>query len=283
MGPGIPGSTSSIVTGELLHSFGRKGEGPQEFATAPTILQAFADDPGAVWTWDRQAQRLVRWEPQPLTEYEAQIIQLGDPPVRRITWPRRDRLIGMTNSEERRFTLFSEDGEVRGFRSGPILGSENIPLQDRINATTGPSKPCVWPERGFVMMNFSVGRLGLYDLDAGFRGLADVPFPSEVRFEHTDDGGVHHLWRRNWYYNCTANSEHLFALFSGRLDSAFTYEAASSGRFVHVFDWDGNLLGVLELDRDIRGIEIDEERDVLYGSSVVDSKIYQFDLSQVAW
>ncbi len=281
-GAGDPGlHVLNATTGDLIYSMGRRGEGPGEFGDAPSSLEVFSEDPGSVWTWDMLLQRLMRFEPQPISEYEIQVLTLIGPRVRRLVWPEPDRLIGISMSEEERFSFFSPNGDFQHSKSGPILGTDDIPMRARLNATDGPSKTCTWPGRGFAILNFFVGRLEFYDVEAELVRLAEVPFESSVLFEAMDGGRVRHLIPRAWYYDCAATNTTLFALFSGRLRSAFEGDARFSGRYVHMFNWSGKLLGVLELDRDIRSIAINERGTTLFAASLVDSKIYAYDISDL--
>lgn len=283
-GAGDPGlHVLNALTGEILRSIGRKGEGPGEFANAPTSLLAFLEEPGPVWAWDMSLQRLTRFEPKQPPDGSPEVIHLEGPRVRRVVWPDPNRLIGISMSAEERFAVFSDEGTFERFRAGPILGPQDVPFQVRLNATDGPSKACTWPGRGFAIINFFAGRIELYDVDAQFVRTADVPFASEPLFGEMEGGQVSHLTPRSWYYDCVANATTLFALFSGRLRSEYPGDARYSGQFIHVFDWLGNLLGVIHLDRDVRGIAVDDSGDVLYASSLLDSKIYRFDLSSLGW
>ncbi len=37
------------------------------------------------------------------------------------------------------------------------------------------------------------------------------------------------------------------------------------GRFVHVFDWEGNFVTAIQLDTDVAAITVDQDEGVLYG------------------
>ena len=80
---------------------------------------------------------------------------------------------------------------------------------------------------------------------------------------------------RQAYISCSVGQDRLFALFSGRLVSDQTpYEDRSSGRFVHVFDWEGDLGAVFQLDRNVNSITVNSTGDVLFASSLADARIY---------
>ncbi len=65
------------------------------------------------------------------------------------------------------------------------------------------------------------------------------------------------------YVDGSASKNHLFALFSGRTREGGKGRAYM-GRFVHVFDWDGNFVMAIQLDTDVAAITVDEDERVLY-------------------
>jgi hypothetical protein len=269
-------------TGTLLHSLGTRGEGPGEFSTAPFGLAAPFDKSSGVWAWDRGLQRLTLFEPRPVTEYEPVTIRLdSDLPVQRVTFINPERIIGVSHSEEGRFSLFSSDGRRRRVVGGELLGPERAPQEERLKATNASINVCVWPGRGFAIVNFRVGRLEYYDTEARLVRLAEVPFPGDPAFEQSPNGGLRFLPVRSWYFDCTASHDHLFALFSGRLNSAFEGEARFSGEYLHVFDWKGELKSVFRLDRDIRAISVSPSEDQLFATSLVDGRIYRYKLPPI--
>jgi len=108
-----------------------------------------------------------------------------------------------------------------------------------------------------------------------------VPFNWDPIFEPGPGGELAYIGRRNAYRSCSATQDLLFALFSGRLDSAYEGGARQSGRFVHVFDWEGELRAVFELDRDIAVITVNSSGTALYASSYIDAHIYRYDLPRI--
>lgn len=270
------------TTGTLILSLGRRGEGPGNFVAPPWGFIHFPNDPDGLWVFDPQLQRLTRFEALPLSGYEFQTIRLDGPRrAHRVVHVDAGRLVGLADSEEQRFLFFSSRGTYLGNAPGRLLGPPEAPLSERLKATTRGQNICEWPGRGFVIVNQDVARLEYYDSQARFVRLADVPFPMGPLFVEDTSGKLRFSPRRQAYTYCVATRRHLFAAFSGRLRSAYSdagFEERSSAEFVHIFDWMGNLRMVLELDRAVFAITLNEAGSALYATSVVDAAIYRYDL-----
>jgi hypothetical protein len=269
-----------LASGELVRSIGRKGEGPGDLASSPQIHAAPADTTGAIWTWDFRLRRLTRFDPtdpliDPLT------ILVEPPPTAaaawRIAWLESDLLVGIHPSEEERFSLFSASGELRRTAPGTFLGSEEVRLTLRRNVTMSGFLACPWPGRGFAIIYFTVGRIEFYDRDARFVQLASVPFPSEA-FVRNGEGSLVAASGREYYRGCLVHEDRLYATFSGRRAADYEGPSSYAAEFVHVFDWNGVLREVYELEPAIHQIEIPATGEVLYGASLNDATIYRFPL-----
>ncbi|MGH7469772.1 MAG: BF3164 family lipoprotein [Longimicrobiales bacterium] len=270
-------------TGELLYSTGRKGEGPGEFSGNPFGLEIAPGDTSGIWAFDLQFQRLTRFERRPLALDKIPTIHLrGTPRVTRVVWITPDSIVGLSASAESRFSVFGTDGSRLKTVAGQLIGPEDGPHGARLSATTAANKACRWPGRGFVIVNFMVGRIEYYDAQARFVRLAKVPFPSEPIFAPDESGRVVFRTPRRWYLDCATSNQFLYALFSGRLQTAYDGDARASGEYVHVFDWNGDLHAVFRLDRATRPITVNPGGDVLYVGSLVDAGIYRYQLPSIS-
>jgi hypothetical protein len=83
--------------------------------------------------------------------------------------------------------------------------------------------------------------------------------------------------RRSWYASCAATKHHVFALRAGpptEIDWVFTEHDT-----VEVFDWSGELVARLRLDRPVRAITVDGAEEYLYASSLNTASVTRFPLS----
>ena len=259
-----------LDTGELIVSVGRRGDGPGDFGA---ISGLYADFGGgdAVWAWDPTLRRLTRVEPRPLSEQDVLTLDLRNSsfPVQRIALLDPDRIVGHSmQAEEGRFGILSWDGHLLKVvppRPGYLLGPDEGSIELRKRATDAGVVLRGWPSRGFAVANMTAGRIEMFDREAEFKRLADVPFQSGVVFERLDDGQETIVRDRSWYVDVAVADERMFALFSGRHRDAFSPEEAGAGVYVHVFDWlDGSLLEVFELDQAAGSIAVSRTGEWLY-------------------
>jgi hypothetical protein len=153
----------------------------------------------------------------------------------------------------------------------------------RASATNG-SGSCTRPDgRGFAVHYTGAGRIQLYDGDGRLVGLAKVPYPSEEIFKPDPrTRAIVHAPDREYYKDCKYSNRYLFALFKGRrIADNVPKSPASGSRFVHVFDLDGRLLRVLQLDRPVTKIGINDSGTTLYGASLDEAAVYRFRLPPV--
>jgi len=265
-------------SGELMQSVGTRGDGPGGFSSSPFGLLKDAKEAGVIWAWDPGLQRLTRFEPRPLEEYELETVRLeGSPIVQRVVRVDSGRVIGVAGSDEARLALFAPNGRRERTVSFPLPGPDDAPHRSRVNAANQAIVLCSWPGRGFVLAHTQFERIEYYDNNGEFVRLAHVPAPSEPIFEPNEAGVPTFRWRRSHYIGCAASDHRLYALYAGR-DLSSDWALTSSGNAIHVFGWDGRLHGAYRLDMDVSSIEIDPDALLLYATSFVDSGIYRFAL-----
>ena len=98
-------------------------------------------------------------------------------------------------------------------------------------------------------------------------GVGEGPLPVRPRMAEgripANAGYVAHAESRFGYVDATASADFVFALFSGRTMSGYAGHP-NFGRFVHVFDWQGNFKTALQLEHDAVAIATDETGQTLY-------------------
>ena len=249
---------------DLDRAIGRAGEGPGDFKSA-TDLSFRSGDSTAIWIYDTANKRFTRVPRDRMAE--PQVIGPLPHQVLHATWLGADRIVGITRSDSSRFMLLDDQGRVISGVRGTLLGGDTIPLSARSQLSAGV-KLCARPTGGrFAVIYLGAGRVELVDSLGSLRTLADVPFSSNGEFIRDEESGE---WAarlpRNFYVSCAATPERLFVLFSGRKRDMFESEVASSGRFIHVFDWDGRLHDILRLDRDATSLAVVGDRRIIVSS-----------------
>lgn len=257
--------------GMLVRSFGRRGEGPGEYKAAWSLAPGVGPD--EVWVYDLALRRFTRVSLDEAKlrgsgRLDTQMIALQ--PGATVTgpqWVGEQRLVSLGFFDDGRIAEFGADGRLR--RTVGILppGEERIPPHVRQHAYTGSLVTNV--ARGLVAVGTRhADQVEIYRTDGHLLRSARGPFGFAPRFDvaqrpggpalGTDDG------LRFGYVDLAASEARIYALFSGRTREGHGGNAVF-GRYVHVYDWDGKLVDVLELDSDLLAISVDPHDQVLYG------------------
>jgi hypothetical protein len=129
------------------------------------------------------------------------------------------------------------------------------------------------------------GRLDIYDVRTGARRGAEVPVPFEPIIRMGSNGAIP-LFKTDdqtlfGYVSVAATHDRIIALFSGRTRAGFPGRASLASQ-IHVFDWDGHLRVVRDLDRDVFLVAVSSDGSTLYaiGNDPVPS-VFAFNLAGI--
>jgi hypothetical protein len=261
-------STVALIdtaTGAVVGSSGRHGEGPGEYVTPKAIDPAGGS---RAWVYDFQNGRIslidaasLETEPTRMLRADAGLfnpVWLGDTLVAN----------GLFAGELLRF--YTPRGQTAVVARA--AGRTPFPrVKPEIALHLNRSALAVNPARTRVAQAFLfTSRLQFYGRDGSIlRTLAgpeevtpdyrvvDDPREQIARFVRSDA-------TRFSYIDVTATDRLVYALFSGRSRGDFADEAYAADQ-LHVFDWDGGLVGVWTLDQDVRRITVDPATGALYG------------------
>jgi hypothetical protein len=267
-------------TGEVLQSVGRKGSGPGEFESV-FQLSAPSSQPGSVWAFDLQQQRLTFVTPDEPPSRSSPVIPLqGSPRVVKAVWVAPGEFVGVNEFPRERFVRFDSLGHRVATAPGELLGDSTVPEAARSKATITAFTICPDTNGGFALAYNAAGRVELYSPSAHLRDTVSVPYPSHANFvldEKTN--ALKWSYDRVWYLGCDAGARNLYAVFGGRKRDAFPPEQWSVGRFLHVFSLeDGSLSAVYRLDPPVSDIQVGPDEITIYASSPLTAKVYKFTL-----
>ncbi len=268
--------------GHLIRSLGGRGSGPGQFQSVYNL--STGPTPNAVWVFDDQARRV--------TLMDTSIASINAPATVRLQVPGvMTHLIALgSNSffglqfegpDSAHVMILSADGRPTSIAPWPLLGADSVPRWERIQASGAAlgAGLCADPGGHHVALAYAAaGRIDIFSSTGARLRAADVPFPSEPVFTRNRNGQLWAMRPRVWYRFCAATATQIYALFSGRLESAFSVDQLLDATHVHVFDWNGRLLRVLHLDRPIYGMAVDAKGRTLYGASANTSTVYRFAL-----
>lgn len=258
------------MSGNLVRSFGRRGEGPGEFKGIWSLDRS-PEHRFGVWVFDigllRSTYLDVKHVLGDSTRYRFRSVNFVSEAA--LTGPVRTadgRFVSLGFYTQGRLGVFDAEG-VQGTTLGELPpASEKIRPSDRQHAFQATL--AIHPRRHLLAAVLRHGsQLEIYHADGSLLKRVDGPLPiqieTNINFSGRRSGFRLTDHSRYGYVDAVASDKFIFALFSGRLLGAFRTRA-TFGRYVHVFDWQGQLKRVLELDSDAIAIAIDSEATVLY-------------------
>jgi hypothetical protein len=275
------------ASGQVLRSFGRRGQGPGEFVDV--LALSIADERTAtIWATDARQSRVTMLSPTSLTA--------GDPaPVKTVSltipegsfvqnntyhyFPTTSKFLGYTRTAKVGFVIVDTAGRNIGQVPIPLAGDSTIPISARTSAGFS-SYPCMRRDgRGFAMRYTFRGRLDLFDERAHLVRAAAVPFPSDDKFAiDTKTGKMAYIKTKYFYMDCTYSSRRLFALFGGQPIVTGLSNPQFDGAIVHEFDLDGRFVRAFRLDRFVNAIGVDASGTILLAVSQATAGVIRFRL-----
>ena len=261
-------------SGQLRGSLGRRGEGPADFLTAPTILGEAPNLPPNVQVYDEMNQRI--------TTLDLRSLRVPDStwPVAPI-WglvPQGIQDVSPADTNEIMATVFSSSGltvrrysQIAGVQDtlGVVdLADARLPVAQMLAAYT--HHLCTQSAgRRFAILYHYAGRIDMFEASTSHPINVKIPFPYLPHLEpnpisralgfKSGAAGV-----RRGYVGCASTNKYLFALFRGRLRGKRGKGNTVDHIFVHIFDWDGSLLKVVRLDHAAIAIAVDPAARFLY-------------------
>lgn len=252
------------ATGTLARAAGRRGHGPGEYVSAKSLDRS---GPAQAWVYDFNGRMslvdMARLdaEPQRILQTDAGLLNpvwMGDTLVSN----------GMFAGELLRVYTAQGTATALARAAGHTPFPRVVP---EVAMHLNRSALAASPDRSRIAQAFLyTSRLQFYGRDG--RILRAVAGPEEVTPEYrvVDDPRekMSRFLRsdatRFSYIDVTATDERVYALFSGRSRGEYEEEAYAATQ-LHVFDWEGTLVGVWTLDQDVRRITVDPVSGALYG------------------
>lgn len=261
--------------GEVRKSFGRAGRGPGEYVSYPQVITLGVGAQRWI-AWTRELSRLTLVDiSSPDSRRDSTISVRYDGSTNNPLGVLGDTVVILTSASDSA-GMISVD-----FRTGAILSS-GVPMRfmdpDSLTPPVRRSLPsnivaCMRPAGDRIFRASRIaGRAEITNVTMNWVDTLVVPYSYDPIYEYDHDHGggwaVH--WnpkQRRAYQSCTATSDFIFALFSGRLLGAYEsqYEQLFAS-YIHVFDWSGQLVAVLRLNQSVWSLSIDPSTNILYAT-----------------
>jgi len=271
---GVADSVLHLVStrdGRRVRSQGRRGAGPGEYEGAWSITPD-PRDPESAWAYDIALSRLTRVQTRggEGADRDPEIINISAEltPTQPL-WLSDSVFVTPNFSPRGRLLFFDRHGRLLRTAGGVPADDRGTPPTVLQQAWVG--KLAVRPDkRRMAIVTQYADQVELYGEDGERIGTVRGPFGFDPRFTVADLQGFKTMSSdesmRHGYVDVAATQDRIYGLFSGRTREAFVGDA-SFGRHVHVYDWRGELLQVLKLDRDLISIALSPGGRRLYGSA----------------
>jgi hypothetical protein len=275
-----------VQTGALLRSFGRSGQGPQEFFYSVRIVPGTGlEHGGVIWVRDASGRvTSVSTDAHAMQRDTATMrtIRPGVVGVTRLARPDAAGFIAVGHGIRGRTPLTSHISWIEGLSlvwldAGGVPRSFPRPLVTGDSRLSGRSLAEAYEftvcmeHRGhrLAIAYRLAGRLDIVATSDGEQSRAAVPIPFLPATGLNPETGRTEFWQGNRdnraaYIACSGSAQNVFALYSGKLVRTFPGRTAAYARFVHVFDWDGRLARVIMLDHSTLAMAVDPNGDAAY-------------------
>ncbi len=245
--------------GTVERSFGTTGRGPREFESIFSI--DVIDPSGELLIHDPTLQRVTRVDLARDFEDDRWVsdrtFKLNANAMLLTTLWSPQGLVGVGAMPDGRLAHLSPDGRLLRVTGDPPVkpGEARREVWRRTMQTR--LKPHPDRTRWAVVSRFA-DRLEIYDADGRLTALGDRPYdfgPQDLKEE--DEMAV-----RFGYIDVATTATRIYALFSGRTRGE---GKANFGDRIHVFDWNGRLVDVWQLDARLISVAVTPDGSQLYG------------------
>jgi hypothetical protein len=253
-------------------SFGKRGQGPKELLSAETF---HFHSPDSIWILDANKMQITRWRvsckdepymPEEVVYLDKSLIRVLD------FYVTEEGFVVPDYSGQHRFHLLDRQGRS-------VASKGHIPSELAATKSASPALAQAWrsfidyaPRSDVWAMVTQLGEvLEIYHPDDSipliFYGPAGEPAFREVEGEGIPTGIM-------GFSDIQITDSYIYAVFHGRSfkDILRIYQRGGKredgGRFIYVFDLEGNPVRKYQLDQAVYGIDVHEELNVIFATDV---------------
>lgn len=267
---------------KYIVSFGRRGEAPGEMLSAENIQFNSSD---SLWALDANKMEITRWKISPSTGSAERVeeIKLDKKLVRSLDF----------HTMESGFFVPDYLGEYHFWevdkQGKPTQSRSEIPSETTNEDTSRPALAQAWrsfidynPHNGILVLATQLGEvLAIYNLKDNTYKVLYGPNGEPV-FKTVSDGSSVPIGIMG-FSDVKVTDRFIYAVFQGIAfkDKLAAYqrgeEPEDGGRFIYVFDLEGNPVQKYTLDHAIYGIDVNEETNTIVATEVKsDDPIIEF-------
>ncbi|MBR1941495.1 MAG: hypothetical protein IJ845_09215 [Bacteroidaceae bacterium] len=265
-----------------IYRFGVQGQGPKEVLSKFPFITSDKD----IKLYDSNKQRLVQFDIPNILQGETGVTDVIFKSEeegyfsRLIDFPECDVMIGTGIYDKGRFCLISRDGRVLSYAEDYPMENEGAELPSWVlfSAYQGAMDRQPTGNR-FAVVTLTGELMQVYELDYNTKQLKQIKFncnsyPHFSTYGEGEDVNYMPNRRTKWgYEGMYVTDKYIYALYSGKPYYDSNNQLNSGADKVHVFDWDGNPVVCLNLDREARIITGTD--DTLYAKIVLSDGGYE--------
>lgn len=253
--------------GEVVRALGRKGAGPREFESAFSI--DVIDPAGEFMVHDVMLQRVTRVDLREDFDGDRWVgdrsVQLKAEAMMVETAWAGDGMVGLGTFPTGRIGHLDTEGRLVRTTGPTPMDDREVPPEVRQQAYQSRLKANPSRTRWAVATRYA-DRLEIFDDTGRLVAEGERPYAFEPVYESRRSGDVATMASdgdmRFGYLDITTTDQRIYALFSGRTRAE---GGANYGDIIHVFDWEGRLVDVLQLDARVIAVSVDPSGEALYG------------------
>lgn len=264
----------NAASGKLLHSIGREGDGPGEYRALRSVSRV----PGSAttfWAYDMANSRLTYVDLADAgtldRPWDVELFTLdANAQVTGVEFASDQSIIAAGFFPDGRLGQFGPDGQMlRAFGELPD-GPQEAPAAVVQHAYMGTLKAHPNGSRLAIGLRHA-SWIEIRDKDGAIIGkteLSSESFSPKFDVAETEKGPMMRSDEtlRFGYIDVAVTSSRIYGLYSGRTRNG-NGGNASFGWQVHVFDWSGKLIDVIDVEQDLIAIAVNADDSTLYGVS----------------
>ncbi|MDR0604190.1 MAG: TolB-like 6-bladed beta-propeller domain-containing protein [Bacteroidales bacterium] len=277
----------------LADKLGRIGQGPGDMISSINSIQK--DNHNlieGIWLADIQSMKFFRYKPNSyiLENNPVDVKKMSSQvfPCNKSFMLKNSDMLGISSSINNQIFIYSgENNALQGYDFYPIYPN---PYDYLVSKTVYSAYLGLKPDKShFVLAYQWFQSLCIVSLDKlsepVYIKFKDTPFP---QFNSTDQRANIEIIKNLplQYINLYTTDNHIYVLYAGKKGDELevhSREALSKGVSIHVFNWDGTALCMLNLDRIINCFCVDEKNKIIYGIDPTgenNSILYKFDIPE---
>ena len=265
-----------LKTEKMLFRFGRIGKGPGEFSGHAVHTDVLQRNSRTIGAFDRNTGKYseIAIDSMILNKNYVPNQQMGRFSLKYSSLHAiNDSLfVGIGHFDHRYAVSDARQKIVQEIHDYPFLQHLNSKASLREIAMASQGKICARPQgRRLVLATYRAANLEIGEVSNTSIAKIKNIYTSPPLFEGSEQGNsvsVNYAEDGKFgYQDITVTEKYIYALYSGKTIKAYGYRGIYQGNTVLVFDWDGNPVTIVKLDREISALAVNRDNSTMFGFS----------------